>query len=385
MKWILLVPGALVPEALAPDLANTAHAARLSELLVGARLVADYRAAEPSVGAPHWSWLALHFGVQSDLPVTAPYAWQALGGSLTEAQRGWIGFCDPVHMAVGRDRVILTDLEDAPLQAEETEVLLSLASDALRVASFDVALQRTADEASYSGLRIQVQGGRWFLLADTSVDLQSVSLDAVLGHSVHEHMPEGADARHWRNLANEIQMLWHTSAVNAAREQRGVQLANALWVHGGGQWTPLPASSITELQVQEQFLDIAVLQGWLLASAGGNPDRNSSTRSRSFGSGDTLSVCRALFRPFAYQDWESWLQRLPLLEERLERELAAARNRGASESELLLCGTQQVRTLALPLHTPWWRWSRSASRASAQALQRWLGEQDISMARTSRT
>jgi hypothetical protein len=92
--------------------------------------------------------------------------------------------------------------------------------------------------------------------------------------------------------------------------------------------------------------------------------------------GDTLSVCRILFRPFAFQDWDLWLQRLIQLEEHLDRDLAAARACGASLFELVVCGLRDTHTLTIALHAPWWRRIRVAGRSSAPVLQRWFSEPD---------
>ncbi|HYA65045.1 MAG TPA: hypothetical protein VEE84_00035, partial [Burkholderiaceae bacterium] len=114
----------------------------------------------------------------------------------------------------------------------------------------------------------------------------------------------------------------------------------------------------------------------LLATARGTGSE-SGFPNRPHNTGDTLSVCRALFRAFALQDWQSWLQCLPQLEERLERDMLAAHQRGVGQFELVLCGTQQVRTLSLSSHLPWWRRLRNAAREPAQVLQHCLGEQNL--------
>lgn len=371
MKWTLLVPGALVPDALAPDLARAEPAPRLSQLLAQVQGATQHHAAEADIGAAHWSWLARTFGLNSDPPVSAPYAWQALGGTQDDVQQYWIAFCDPVHMAVGRDSVIVTDLADAPLLPEETEGLLSLARDALCEKSEGATPDARTGTFRGVRFRLEVRNEQWFLLADTPIDLQGTTLDSVLGKPAHERMPSGSNARAWRNLTNQIQMLWHTSAINAAREQRGASIANGLWVHGGGQWKPLPPNSITQVRAKDRCIDAAVLRGWLMAGSGvASEDVTRREKER----GDTLSLCRVLFRAFAFQDWESWLLRLSLLEEQLAQDLAAARACGAKRFDLVVCGLREIHTLTIPLHVPWWRRVRIASRWTAPALQRWFAE-----------
>lgn len=58
-------------------------------------------------------------------------------------------------------------------------------------------------------------------------------LDA-LGDDAFPHLPQGADARRWRTLLGEVQVLMHHHPVNAARAARGLPPANSLWFWGAG-------------------------------------------------------------------------------------------------------------------------------------------------------
>src|SRR5262249_29145112 len=55
---------------------------------------------------------------------------------------------------------------------------------------------------------------------------------------VLDSMPSGPDGMALRSLMNEVQMLFHTHAINQAREEAGRPLINSLWLWGGGS---LPA------------------------------------------------------------------------------------------------------------------------------------------------
>jgi hypothetical protein len=348
MKWTLLVPGALLPAALAPEIARAAQAPRLAQRLRQGRWRSGASADERTEGAAHWSWLAQLFGLAGDPPVTAPYAWAALdaadGGNNGEtAAPAWIAHCDPVHMLIARDHLAITDLGAAPLQALETALLLDLANGAAAEAPAHEALD----------VRFCVRQGHWFVYSSRPLALQAAPLDAVLGRSVLERLPGGAHARPWRILSNEIQMLWHASAVNESREQRGARPVNALWIHGGGARQALAPRERVGLHMKDMPANTAlVLQGWQAASADApSPDAQV-----------TLSVHAELFAPFAHQDWDGWLARLPGWEERLEHELAQAQRAGASVFELVLCGQQQTRSLTIGLR---------AAGAPLAALNTW--------------
>ncbi|MGL6291095.1 MAG: phosphoglycerate mutase, partial [Silanimonas sp.] len=57
---------------------------------------------------------------------------------------------------------------------------------------------------------------------------------AALGDDAFPYLPEGADARRWRSLMGEAQVLMHQHSVNAERAHRGLPPANSLWFWGGG-------------------------------------------------------------------------------------------------------------------------------------------------------
>ena len=57
---------------------------------------------------------------------------------------------------------------------------------------------------------------------------------AALGDDAFPYLPEGPDARRWRSLMGEAQVLMHQHPVNAERARRGLPPANSLWFWGGG-------------------------------------------------------------------------------------------------------------------------------------------------------
>ena len=57
---------------------------------------------------------------------------------------------------------------------------------------------------------------------------------AALGDDAFPYLPDGPDARRWRSLMGEAQVLMHQHPVNAERARRGLPPANSLWFWGGG-------------------------------------------------------------------------------------------------------------------------------------------------------
>lgn len=60
-------------------------------------------------------------------------------------------------------------------------------------------------------------------------------LDA-LGGDAFDQLGQGPEARRWRALLAEAQVLLHEHPVNAARRRAGLPPANSLWFWGGGAW-----------------------------------------------------------------------------------------------------------------------------------------------------
>jgi len=84
---------------------------------------------------------------------TAPYAWAALAGTHDEQLHLW--HADPVHIAIGRDSLIVQDLGNAMPSEAEADALISAASEALRPAG--CALQRQG----LGGSCALIARGRW--------------------------------------------------------------------------------------------------------------------------------------------------------------------------------------------------------------------------------
>ena len=402
MKWTLLVPGALLPASVAPEMARAIEAPRLARRLASARSVVDPAsvslrestedaAASAPPTTPHWAWLARAFGADGTPPVTGPYAWQA--GCMAEhsrvdpdaqrvsAGKMWVARCDPVHMNLARDHFVVTGLGNAPMHTADAQQLLALANEALR----GTVPPDPAAPESAPALRLAARAGHWFLLAERRLNLRTTDLDCVLGQSVQDRLPTGADAQRWRVLSNEIQMRWHDCPVNRFREEAGQPAVNALWLHGGGYLLPLRGVPRVRLVAAPGSSEALTVRGWMIAARGGlddtmdgplerSPSRPEARPAAALRDGDTLAIHRDLFESFAHQTWETWLDQLIQLQERIEHDLDEAKRRGATDFELVLCGTRQSRTLRLPMHSSWWQRLRGAPRQTAALLQRWLAE-----------
>lgn len=339
MRWFVVVPGALVPASLAAEAIAGATAPRLAQRLAQAPR-GEETTGDETTRLPHLEWLWRAFDGPTRTPVTAPYAWRALNGdSATNARpESQLWFCEPVHFVFARDHLLVTPLAQAPLDAAEAQALAGSADEAAR--------------ESGAALRL-IDHGHWFLQVDGSWQLDTVPLAAALGRAVHEVLPTGADAARWRKLLNEIQMRWHIHPVNAARDARGAPTVNALWLHGGGVWNPLPHSPFATL-----LSDDPVLRGWALA-AGLAPSALLPADATPNAKGDALSVWDGLQSSAIAEDWGAWLGLLPTFERMLESLRERAFGAGFASVELVLAGSRGTRRFSLGTRDGWRFWKRA--------------------------
>lgn len=324
MLWTVVAPGALLPAPIAADVIGAARAPHLARLVRHARLAALQDATEATRGAAHWGWLWRRFGGDENAPVTAPYAWQALGAGPADGEAGTLWQAEPLHFDCARDHLLALPLAEADaLQGEEARALAA-------------AAQACAQSA---GAQLHLIGGCWFLRFERALRLTPCPPEAVYGASIQSLADGGADGARWLRLLNEIQIAWHHHELNAAREARGLRAVNALWLHGGGAPSALPDCGLHQVASSEP-----AVRGWALAA--GVPAAGVRDDTELDADGDALVVWPHLFLPARLDAWEPWRRRLIEFDAWLDVLVRRAFARGA-EVELLLAGRSATRALRL--------------------------------------
>lgn len=110
-----------------------------------------------------------------------------------------------------------------------------------------------------AGMTLEISSpDRWHLRLPSSVSLPDFAApEQALGEDLYDHLPSGQEGRSWRILLNEVQVLLHQHAVNAARRARGLPPINSVWLWGGGA---LPSQMMTTLTgvISEDLLLLAL-------------------------------------------------------------------------------------------------------------------------------
>ena len=128
---------------------------------------------------------------------------------------------DPAHQRADINGVVLLGTGDSlGLDGEDATAFLPALKPLFGDAGFPIDAPHPA---------------RWYLRLPKETRLPTfASPESALGDDVFEHMPDGPEARRWRALLSEAEVLLHNHPRNAQRVEAGRVAVNALWPWGGG-------------------------------------------------------------------------------------------------------------------------------------------------------
>jgi len=283
----LVLPSALPVPEFAPDLVRALQAPALASLLsrhsTARRLPAD----ESVRALPHETWLARALGlIGAGQPAFAGAAMRAYG---LDAGGGIWFIVNPVHIEIARTHLMMGDPRYLGLSELDSRALFDAAAPYVQ-------------EAGHALLYGDAQ--TWFLRADDWAGLDTATPDAALGMDLTDWMPLGERAAAFRRLQNEVQILWHTHPVNAAREARRMPAVNAFWPWGGAA-----AGSVAGKRPLLACVDSAA---WLTRLADTAPADLAQFVPAI--EGDTILVCGSSAPYAAAADWGGWLAAMTQLE-----------------------------------------------------------------------
>lgn len=316
-EFTLALPFALPPAEMAPHLVRALQAPALATLL-SRHSTAQYRSLAHSRVLPHEAWLARTLGLApaaaSAAAPTAPLAVACMRGcglhAAVDGHRGHWFILQPAHIQVSSTHPSLADPR------------------ALRLADADARALYGAARPYFEELGKTLLYGApdlWFLRADDWAELSTASPDSVINQNLGDWLPEGACARDYRRLQNEIQMLWHQHPVNAAREARGLPAVNSYWCWGGADAgvpvpVPVPVPAATGFAVSGG-------PSWMEALAA--PDlRVTSVAQLLARPGATTVMAAELIAPAQASEWAEWIAIVQQLDQQWCAPLLAALQSG---------------------------------------------------------
>lgn len=231
------------------------------------------------------------FGVENERGGELPAAPLTLYADSGEPPAGYWLRADPVHLQADRDRVLMTGAADRSLDTGCAASLVAELNEFLQPLGFHLSAPTP---------------WRWYLRLPHAPGVRTSPLQAVIGHDVHDHMPRGEDARQWRALLNEIQMLLHGSETNRALQARGLSTVNSLWFWGAGALPPRGTQTWTHVWGGEALLEGLALHHDIPMRA--LPAGGAAWLSEGAAPGRHLVVCDGLLQPAQKGEYEQWIQ-----------------------------------------------------------------------------
>jgi len=159
-----------------------------------------------------------------DLPVGAFSALLHNVANRQEHQK-WYLRADPVHLRPDGDGLIVFGNQGLNITRAEAD-------------AFCAEINAVYDDMPWRLFALTPT--QWLLESDVAPKMRTYALDKVIGLSLRDYLPYGDQAKQWHAILNELQMLMHSSSVNAARLASGETPVNSVWFWGGGS---LPEST----------------------------------------------------------------------------------------------------------------------------------------------
>jgi hypothetical protein len=284
-------------------------------------------------------WLAREFeSGEGEIPWGAL---RLLGEGGDPADAAWI-CADPAHLRFARDTLVLAGSNEVEVDTQEAADLVATLN------------RHFPDLGQFQA----VSPRRWYLRLAQPPAITTRAFDLAVGRKVDNFLPEGADARAWRRVINEVQMLLHAHPVNQVREARGQAAINSLWFWGAGR-LPQPRSRYAMLAA-----DLPAARGLGLAcGVRSEPLAHSTAGLLAWqGSGHALLLLDALHLPCLHLDADAWRDALEALEAEWLAPLLAALYAGQIESlRLIALGDEAAAEVELLAADRWKFWRRPTS------------------------
>ncbi|TAK89482.1 MAG: hypothetical protein EPO06_11280 [Burkholderiaceae bacterium] len=336
MELTLVLPGALLPaEFPAPQRVQLLTGCPVPALqkLLSRSHACQTLTCDTATVTPLEYWLAQCFGIPPGL--SAPY-----GARLDE-----VGFdtdlcwqLQPVHLQLARDHLVLVDPALLNLLPEES-------------AALQASIEPLLTELNWQVRSAQPQ--RWYAQPPAPLKLHAGTAAAAIGRNIEPYLPQGDDARTWKRLMNEVQMIWHTHPVNAAREARGELPVNSLWLYGGAQ----TAAPTPQRKFDAVYADDFTVRAVTHAS---DAVTHAAQPTPQLAQARTLHVDTRLHTAWMGQDWHAWRENLHALEQDFFAPLLAVLDRRILKRlTLVLCGETQALEIQIVPGDLWKLWRRA--------------------------
>jgi hypothetical protein len=133
------------------------------------------------------------------------------------------GLLELVHFHATRDHLVMVDPVILNITLEEEQALRASVEEVLEHYLFNSVIPT---------------GTSWLFCTNEFGFLETSTVDLAKGRNIDIWMPKDTEkagiAKKWRQMQNEIQMIWHDHPVNLGRIERGELPINSVWLQGVG-------------------------------------------------------------------------------------------------------------------------------------------------------
>ncbi|MCI0508341.1 MAG: hypothetical protein L0Z73_19895 [Gammaproteobacteria bacterium] len=147
----------------------------------------------------------------------------------------WYMHCDPVVIQPNRDHLLMLGNSHLDLTEREAAHIIRDINAAYEDQPWRVKL---------------VSPHEWIMEMPDAPAIKTHPMNSVIGKKINDFLPSGRDAKTWRALMNEWQMLLHSHPVNQTRADKGLPVANSVWFWGEGRFPVTVAESKTRQWAQ---------------------------------------------------------------------------------------------------------------------------------------
>ena len=158
----------------------------------------------------------------------------AITKSINTPQTKW-ACAQLVHIHATRDHLVLTDPSILNIQIDEELALRESVQELLNELAPNGFLQTAT---------------HWLFEAEHFKTLQTHSPAQAIGRNIDIWMPKDTEikgiAKQWRQIQNEIQMIWHDHPINESRVNRGELPINSIWLYGIGSLSEVSPHPLIE-------------------------------------------------------------------------------------------------------------------------------------------
>jgi len=314
-----LVPAVLVEPPLAAELLREQVLPTLARIVARSGEGIDTFLVPPE--ASPTTWQAWVFGTRAGTNIDAINVGElwAMACGVAPSTKGARYVAEPAHFAIARDHLRLDDPRDLAFTLVEARELAAVIEPVLGDAGWRL---EPIEPATLH---------HWMLVRDEAA-LSAAAIDRAIGDNVAAWQPRATvssgdvdAALAWRRCVNEIQMEWFGHPINEAREARGQQPVNTLWLSGNGA----PRGAMPHYATIDSGLP-------LLAALSIEPDAQRS-----------LETFDGFIAPSRNEDWSGWREQLAPLDARLEAILREQQQGTIGRLTIALCGRDIAKVLTI--------------------------------------